>query len=88
MAPKAETDAVEHASPAVMEDVDTKALIRGADDALKFATESEGITWTDAEERRVLWKIDGVILSLVSSRTQRLVDLHRDETDLLTQPPD
>jgi hypothetical protein len=69
MASKAETDTVEHASAVATEELDAKPHNRDADDALWFAAESEAITWTDAEERKVLWKIDGVILSLVSSST-------------------
>ncbi|KIW73782.1 hypothetical protein PV04_01874 [Phialophora macrospora] len=65
MASKAETDTVEHAAPAATDEIDAKPHTRDADDALWFATESEGITWTEAEEKKVLWKIDGVILSLL-----------------------
>ncbi|OQV02701.1 hypothetical protein CLAIMM_07851 [Cladophialophora immunda] len=65
MAAKTETDTVEHASADVVENVDLKPRTRDVDDALRFAAESEGITWTEAEEKKVVWKIDAVILSLL-----------------------
>jgi MFS transporter, ACS family, allantoate permease len=37
----------------------------GADDALQMALDSQDETWTEEEERRVLWKIDLVLLPLV-----------------------
>ena len=62
---KASADSVESVSPRVVESMDEKQHIQDADDALKFATESEGISWTEQEEKRVVRKIDAVILSLV-----------------------
>lgn len=66
MASKGDTDNIEHASSATIEDADLKRITRDHDDALKFAVESESISWTEAEEKKVLWKIDAVILTLVS----------------------
>ncbi|KAK5991739.1 putative transporter-like protein [Cladobotryum mycophilum] len=37
----------------------------GMDDAFKMALDSQGETWTEEEERRVLWKIDLVIAPLL-----------------------
>jgi MFS transporter, ACS family, allantoate permease len=41
----------------------------GVDDALQMALDSQEETWTEEEERRVLWKIDLVLIPLVC-RTQ------------------
>lgn len=41
----------------------------GVDDALQMALDSQDETWTEEEERRVLWKIDLVLIPLVC-RTQ------------------
>ncbi len=68
MASKTDSDTLEYAGTATIEDVETKTPPRDADDALKFATETENIDWTEAEEKKVVWKIDAVILSLVRSR--------------------
>lgn len=38
---------------------------KGLDDASKFLAGREEITWTEEEERRVLWKIDRWLLPLV-----------------------
>lgn len=72
MASKSETNNIEHAPSAAIEDADIKKTTRDFDDALKFAVESESITWTEAEEKKVLWKIDAVILTLVSSSVASL----------------
>ncbi len=37
----------------------------GVDDALQMALDSQDETWTEEEERRVLWKIDLAIAPLV-----------------------
>jgi ACS family allantoate permease-like MFS transporter len=37
----------------------------GVDDALQMALDSQEETWTEEEERRVLWKIDLVLIPLV-----------------------
>jgi MFS transporter, ACS family, allantoate permease len=37
----------------------------GVDDALQMALDSQDETWTEEEERTVLWKIDLVLLPLV-----------------------
>lgn len=39
----------------------------GTDDALQMALASQGETWTEEEERWVLWKIDLAIAPLVRS---------------------
>ena len=67
MASKAETDILERAGTATIEDVDGKTQPKDVDDALRFAIQTEDIDWTKAEERKVVWKIDAVILSLVRS---------------------
>lgn len=66
---KQEADTVEHTSVDTVESIGEKVYGQDADDAQAFAVESEGITWTPQEERRVVWKIDAVILSLVRSST-------------------
>lgn len=68
MAEKADNNAIEQARPAVddAESIDkTTAQGKDVDDAFRFAVEGSNVTWTDAEERRVRWKIDAVILPLV-----------------------
>lgn len=40
----------------------------GADDALEIALDNQEETWTEEEERRILWKIDLTVLPLVSLR--------------------
>lgn len=37
----------------------------GVDDALQMALDSQDETWTEEEERSVLWKIDLVLIPLV-----------------------
>lgn len=37
----------------------------GVDDALQMALDSQEETWTEEEERRVLWKIDLILMPLV-----------------------
>jgi ACS family allantoate permease-like MFS transporter len=37
----------------------------GVDEALQIALDSQEETWTEQEERRVLWKVDLVIVPLV-----------------------
>ena len=45
--------------------VEGKPDVRHADDALAFVTGHESVVWTAEEERKVLRKIDCVILPLV-----------------------
>lgn len=45
--------------------------IRGVDDALVYAIESEQLTWTPEEERRLLWKIDLRLIPLVRNPSER-----------------
>jgi hypothetical protein len=67
MLDKAETDEVEvgrsHDDEAIYDKQDT--LGQGVDDALKFVMGGEEGSWTDEEERRVLRKIDLILVPLV-----------------------
>lgn len=68
MTEKADNKAIEQARPAVddAESIDKAAAQgRGVDDAFRFAVDGSDVTWTEAEERKVRWKIDAVILPLV-----------------------
>ena len=76
MASKADTDTLEHASTATVEEADSKPHPRDVDDALNFATQIENVDWTEAEEKKVVWKIDAVILSLVRPISRHSVDLY------------
>lgn len=46
---------------------DLKSAIHksGTDDALQMAIDGQDETWTEKEERKVLWKIDLIITPLV-----------------------
>jgi hypothetical protein len=57
---------VETATTASGEKHDETIVIKRADDALDFAAEAEDLVWSPREERRVIAKIDTVILFLVS----------------------
>ena len=46
--------------------------IRQCDDALEFALKGGDTVWGETEEKRVLFKIDMVILPLVRSRSDYL----------------
>ena len=63
-----ETANVERCEPASDE---KRAMMpkSGVDDALQMALDSQEETWTEEEERKVLWKIDLVLIPLVH-RTQ------------------
>lgn len=45
-----------------------KKDFKGLDDASKFLAGREEITWTEDEEKRLLWKIDRWLLPLVRGR--------------------
>lgn len=68
MAEKADHNAIEQAPP-VPDDIEglnkTAEQGRGIDDAFRFAVDGSDVTWTPAEERKVIWKIDAVVLPLV-----------------------
>lgn len=69
MAEKADNNAIEQSRPAVddTESIDkTTAQGRDVDDAFRFAVDGSDVTWTEAEETKVRWKVDAVILPLVS----------------------
>ena len=42
-----------------------KIFSSGVDDALSFAIGGDEVTWTRDEERRILWKIDLLLVPLV-----------------------
>jgi hypothetical protein len=65
-----ESGTIEHAYPTGVQALDAKIPVGEVDDALRLVIEGEDITWTAAEERKVLWKTDSVILSLVSDSTK------------------
>ncbi|KAF1823031.1 MFS general substrate transporter [Dissoconium aciculare CBS 342.82] len=66
MAPnKEEITIVETATTSSGEQHEEKIVIKRADDAFQFAADAEEISWTPAEERRVVRKIDVVILPLL-----------------------
>ncbi|KAK4498080.1 hypothetical protein PRZ48_010736 [Zasmidium cellare] len=68
MTEKIDNNAIEHAHPAV-DDTESinKAVAQGrdVDDAFRFAVDGSNVTWSEAEERKVRWKIDAVILPLL-----------------------
>jgi hypothetical protein len=73
MAPnKEEITIVETATTSSGEQHEEKIVIKRADDAFQFAADAEEISWTPAEERRVVRKIDVVILPLVSAKPMRI----------------
>lgn len=65
MAAKEGTEAIEVARQTDLESADEKKASRDVDDALRFTLESTHTTWTEDEEKKVVRKIDAVVLSMV-----------------------
>ena len=65
MTPKQEAEAIEGFRQDDVESEIGKNTSRDVDDALRFTLESNQVTWTEEQERKVVRKIDAVVLSMV-----------------------
>ena len=65
MATKEDGEMIEVVQRNDLETAAEKTPAKDVDDALRFTLESIHITWTEKEEKKVVRKIDAVVLSLV-----------------------